>query len=424
MPAPARAVVPMGQHLGRPAKALVKRRETVLRGQLLGEAQGFISANVHSPISGKVKDVGLYRGPVGVLVECVVIEADGRDEAVPFEARDSSALSGAEIVERVKAAGITGMGGATFPANVKLTPPPGRTIHTLLINGCECEPCLTADHALMTARPKDVLQGARILQKALGAKRVVIGIEDNKPDAAQALRDAGAGPDIEVLELAVKYPQGAEKQLIWAILGVEVPSGGLPLDVGVVVHNVATAAAVKEAVADGKPLYERILTVTGDAVAEPGNLLVRVGTPFSEAVAFCGGTRGTVKKIISGGPMMGIAQSDLDVPVTKGTSGILLFTEKEGRGPRVYPCLRCGRCIEACPMGLRPSVLSATAEAGRWADLKGLDLLDCMECGSCVYACPANRRLVQSIRRGKAEVQKLAHRERQREEEKKKDSEA
>jgi electron transport complex protein RnfC len=412
------AVVPLSQHLGRPARALVKKKDKVLRGQRIGEAEGFISAHVHSPVSGKVKDVALMRGGLGTHVACVVITSDGKDEAAEAAGADWEALSAGEIRDRVKEAGVVGMGGATFPTHVKLSPPEGKTITELVLNGCECEPYLTADHRVMLERTADVVLGTRILQKALGVTRAFIALEDNKSDAGKALREAAAGTGVEVAELHVKYPQGAEKQLIRALFDREVPSGGLPMDVGVVVQNVGTAVAVKEAVVDGRPLTERILTVSGAAAAGPKNLLVRVGTSFREVVAFAGGTKTTVHKIISGGPMMGFAQPTLDVPVTKGTSGILLFTEAEARIFRTYPCLRCGRCFDVCPMKLRPALLSQTAEAGRWEDLESLDVFDCIECGCCAWECPAHRRIVQNVRRGKAEVGKLIRKRKEQEEKK------
>ncbi len=415
VPPPALAVIPLSQHLGKPARAIVAKKDAVLRGQQIGEAQGMISAAVHSSVSGTVKEVGPARGPLGTFVECVFVESDGRDQAAESKGCSPDSLSPAEIIERVKAAGIVGMGGATFPTHVKLSPPPGKKIDCLIVNGCECEPCLSADHRLMLEKTEEILAGAGLFRKALGVARTVVAVEDNKPDAAAALMQRAGQHGVEVSVLRVKYPQGAEKQLIKALLGREVPSGGLPMDVGVVVQNVATCKAARDAVVEGKPLYERIVTVAGSAAARPGNFLVRIGTPFSEVVAFSGGTRAKVEKIVSGGPMMGLAQSTLNLPVTKGTSGILLLAADEARPAKMYPCLRCGRCIEACPMGLRPSVISSTVEAGRFGDLEDLDILDCIECGCCAYECPSARRIVQNVKRGKAELAKIRRKRKEKE---------
>ncbi len=415
VPPPQTAVIPLAQSLGKPAKAAVAKKDAVLRGQLIGEAQGMVSANVHSSISGTVKDVGPARGPLGTFVECVFIESDGKDQAAEFKGADLNALSPQEVIDRIKAAGLVGMGGATFPTHVKLAPPPGKKIDTLIINGCECEPCLTADHRLMVEKADDVMAGAAIFRKALGVARAIVGVEDNKPDAAEALSKSASRHGVEVAVLHVKYPQGAEKQLIKALLNREVPSGGLPMDVGAVVQNVATAKAARDAVVEGRPLYERVLTLGGGAAQGNRNFLVRIGTPFSEVVKFAGGTKGDAMKIVSGGPMMGLAQATLDLPVTKGTSGILLLTERETGPQRMFPCLRCGKCYDACPMGLRPALISRCVEKRRFDELEGLDVLDCIECGCCAYECPANRRIVQNVKRGKAEIAKIRRKRKEKE---------
>ncbi|MHC5038837.1 MAG: electron transport complex subunit RsxC [Planctomycetota bacterium] len=403
-PPPALAVVPLQQHLGKPAKPIVKKKEKVLRGQIIGEADGFISANIHAPISGTVKSVEPRRHPVGAYVEAVVIESDGEDQAAEFQALDPEQATPEIIRERVRDAGVVGMGGAAFPTAVKISPPEGKSIDTLIINGCECEPYLTADHRLMLEAGEKIVRGASLLHRVLGSKRWIMAIEDNKPDAVTAMEKTVSSFGGEVAVPHVKYPQGAEKQLIKACLGREVPSAGLPLDVGVVVQNVGTAAAVFDAVASGVPLLERVVTVAGDGIREKKNLMARVGTLFKDLVEFCGGAREETFKVVMGGPMMGISQFTLEVPVVKGTSGLLFLTREEAGDPVLQPCLRCGKCIEACPMVLVPSEVSKAVEKGLYDLAESLNILDCIECGCCAYTCPANRYIVQNIKRGKIEV--------------------
>lgn len=404
---PQRIVVPVSQHIGAPAKPDVAIGDEVKRGQVIGSASGFVSSPVHSSISGKV--IALTDFPIasGKLVQSIVIESDGKDEAVLFnEHPDYMKLSADEIKVMIKDAGIVGMGGAAFPTNVKLSPPKEKTIDTVIINGAECEPYLTADHRLMAERPKEVVEGLKLIMKSLGVKEGHIGIEENKPDAIEAMQAAVSGEaDITVWPLEIKYPQGAEKMLIRAIKGREVPSKGLPMDVGVVVQNVGTALAVYEAVRFGKPLIERVVTVTGTGIKEPANMMVRIGTLMSDVIEQCGGLVDGAVKVISGGPMMGFAQWSLDVPVVKGTSGILVMAEEEFVSSDEYSaCIRCGRCIDVCPMGLNPSVLSIYAEKGFFEDAKENNLFDCFECGSCAYVCPAKRPMVQFIRLAKSQV--------------------
>jgi electron transport complex protein RnfC len=404
VPLPALVVVPLRQHLGKPAKAVVKKKDKVLRGQVIGEADGFVSANIHAPVSGTVKTVEPRRHPVGAYVESVVIESDGADEAAEFTSLDPEAATPDEIRARVRDAGIVGMGGAAFPTAVKISPPKEKPIDTLILNGCECEPYLTADHRLMLDQGEKIVRGAALLQKALGCSRWIIAIEDNKPDAVEAMEKLAPPLGGEVAAPYVKYPQGAEKQLIKAVLGREVPSAGLPMDVKVVVQNVGSAAAVFDAVAHGLPLLERVLTVTGEGIAEKKNLMARIGTSFEHITAFCGGAKGDVYKVLMGGPMMGMAQFTLDVPVVKGTSGILFLTREEAGDPELQPCLRCGRCVDACPMGLVPAEISKSVMKGIFDRAEELNVLDCIECGCCAYTCPAHRYLVQNIKRGKAGV--------------------
>jgi len=309
-----------------------------------------------------------------------------------------------ELKKRIAEAGIVGMGGAAFPSVVKLSPPPNKTIDTLILNGVECEPCLTADHRLMLEKPEQVITGARITARVLGVKRVIIAIEENKPDAVALLQEKAAGTEVEVRSLRVRYPQGAEKQLIYALTGRKVPSGGLPMDVGCVVQNVGTASAICEAVCEGKPLYERVTTVTGSPLVAPGNWRFRVGTPYAEAIKLAGGVKVDPVKIISGGPMMGMAVYSLDIPIMKNCSGILLLAADEVRQYESSPCIRCGRCNDTCPMGMMPGILSVQIEKERFELAEQWHVLDCIECGCCAYGCPAGRPLVQLMRRAKGEV--------------------
>jgi electron transport complex protein RnfC len=404
---PGRIVVPLSQHIGAPAKATVSIGDEVKRGQVLGETTGFVSSPVHSSISGKVIAIADFQTAAGRMVQSIVVESDGRDEAVAMkENADYLKLSVDEIKTMIKDAGIVGMGGAAFPTNVKLSPPKEKTIDAVVINGAECEPYLTADHRLMVEHPKEVVEGLKIIMKSLGVSEGHIGIEENKPDALEAISSAVAGEsNIKVWPLEIKYPQGAEKMLIKAVKGREVPSKGLPMDVGVVVQNVGTAIAVYEAVRYGKPLIERVVTITGKGIQESRNMLVRIGTLMSDVVEQCGGLAEGAVKVIAGGPMMGFAQWTLDVPVVKGTSGILVLSEKEYVASDDYSaCIRCGSCIDVCPMGLNPSILSIYAEKGFYEDAKDNNLFDCFECGSCAYVCPAKRPMVQFMRLAKSQV--------------------
>ena len=398
--------VPLQQHIGAPAKMVVQKGDHVLRGQLLGEPGGFVSAAVHSPTSGTVKDVTTCLGPAGATLPAVVIESDGEDKAAdplpPFENWQDA--DPAALKARVGEAGIVGMGGATFPTFVKLSPPPNVKIDTIILDGVECEPCLTADHRLMLETPEKIVKGAQIIGRILGVKRIIIAIELNKPDAIETMTKAAEGTGVEVAPLVVRYPQGAEKQLIYALTGRKVPSGGLPAAVGCVVSNVGTTAAIYEAVCLGKPLYERVTTVTGTPVVKPGNYRFRVGTLYRTALELCGGVSEDPAKIISGGPMMGMAVYSLDIPVMKGTSGILLLNRDELVQYSPSACLRCGRCNDVCPMSMMPGILSAQIEHQKFELAEKWHVMDCIECGSCAYICPAGRPLVQHMRRAKAVV--------------------
>ena len=403
--------VPLAMHIGAPAQPLVKVGDTVLRGQQIGEPASFVSSAIHSPTSGKVKALDVCLGPQGTQLPCVVIESDGEDTpAEPLPPIPDWRDANPDILrKRVAEAGIVGMGGASFPTPVKLSIPPGKSIDTLIINGVECEPCLTADHRLMLESPRMILEGVELVARILGVKNVFIGIENNKPDAIQVLAQeatAYTDPAIRVLPLHVRYPQGAEKQLIYAITKRQVPSGGLPADVHCVVQNIGSVYAIAEAVIHGKPLYERVTTVTGTPLVSPGNWRFRVGTSYAEAIKLAGGLKegASIAKLISGGPMMGMTVYSQEIPVMKNTSGILLMAPEEVHQYTSKACLRCGRCNDVCPMQLMPGILSVQIENERFDDAQNWHVMDCIECGCCAYTCPAGRPLVQHMRRAKSEV--------------------
>jgi electron transport complex protein RnfC len=397
------------QNVGAPPKVIVAKGDEVKKGQLLAEAGGFVSVPLHAPTSGKVKALDSIPGPMGVPVQAIVIEADGKDEwgelMKPIDWKNAEAQA---IKDRVRDAGIVGMGGAAFPTHVKLSPPEGKKIDCLILNGAECEPYLTADHRLMLEEPEKVLEGAAILGKALGVTDIYIGIEINKKDAIDLLLSKSADYGVKIVGLQVKYPQGAEKHLISAITGREVPTGGLPMDVGCVVQNVGSAAAVVDAVVEGKPLIERITTVTGEPVATPSNWRLKIGTPVIEAIKLAGGVTCEPGKVILGGPMMGFAQRSLQVTVTKNTSGILLLKREDITQYQSTACIRCGKCLDACPMNLQPGSLSAAIESEKFEVAAKNNVMDCVECGSCAYICPSLRPLVQHFRRAKAEIRNRA----------------
>ena len=401
---PERVVVPLRQSLGAPAEACVKIGDAVRVGQKIGEANGFISVPVHASVSGKVVAIGRFPHPLGSEQPAIVIEGDGADEwHESVRARgDARTLSAEEIRSIVREAGIVGQGGAAFPTHVKLTPPESKPIDTAVLNGAECEPWLTADHRLMLETPAEILEGFLLIMKALGCSKGLVGVEANKMDAVAAMVKAvPAGADVTVVPLEVKYPQGAEKQLIDALLRRKVPSRGLPMDVGVVVQNVGTSFATYEACLLGRPLVARVLTLAGTPLARPANYRARIGTLVSALVQQSGGIQGEVSKVVVGGPMMGIAQATLDVPVVKGTSGVLLFAPGESHDRPEEPCLRCGRCVDTCPMRLVPTQLEKLVAAGRIAAADAIGLWDCMECGSCAYVCPSKRPLVHVFKLGK-----------------------
>ena len=403
LPAPSIVVIPMVQHIGASCGSIVNVGDKVKVGQPLGEAKAFVCAPVHASVSGEV--IAVEERPLvsGAKALSVVIGNDGKDETVQFESGDLQKMSPDTIRQRVKAAGIVGMGGAGFPTHIKLNPP--KPVDTVLINGAECEPYLTCDHRLMVERAPEMVGGLLAIMKASGATRGVIGIEANKPDAIAAMEEAIQGYEqLSVATLTVKYPQGAEKQLIKAILGKEVPSGCLPADVGAVVQNVHTAIAIHEAVTQGKPLFERVVTVSGGAVVDPRNLLVRIGTPIQHVLDFCGGLLGEPAALISGGPMTGPPLIDRLGPVVKSLSGIVALTQEEAGFDVNLPCIRCSRCLKACPMGLTPNFLGEYSNKGLYDRAKELRAQDCIECGLCSYVCPSKRALVTWIKKGKAGI--------------------
>ncbi len=396
MPAPQIVKIPLSQHIGVECQPLVQAGDSVRKGQLIGSSDKTMSAKVFSSVSGTVKGLEVIRTAPGGNVKHIVIENDflESEERLPVLETPSPL----EIVERIRDAGIVGMGGASFPVPVKLTPPKDKPIDTLIINAAECEPYITCDERIMREYPEKFVEGCRLLKKALKVESMYIGIEENKPEAIEKLR---AFPDLELRILRTKYPQGAEKQLIYAVTGRKVPAGGLPMDIGVVVDNVHTAFSTYLAVREGKPCYERVMTVSGDAVANPKNLWVRTGTPYEEILAFCGGLKAPAVKVISGGPMMGFAQYDLKPCTAKATSSLLFLTEQELNLSAPGPCINCARCHKACPMNLMPMYIDAFTRADDLASAKKYGATNCMECGCCTYVCPAKRPIIQSIRLAK-----------------------
>ena len=400
--------IPLHQHTGAPCEPLVKPGDEVKVGQKIGQSDAFVSAPVHSSVSGKVKSITPMAIPTGLTVNCVVIESDGENQVhESVKPRGNlEELSSKEIIDIIKEAGITGMGGAGFPTYVKLSPPSDKKIDTIIINGAECEPYLTADHKLMLNEAEKIVFGVKAIMKAVNVENAIIAIENNKPDAIKLLEKASENEaNIKVASLKVKYPQGDEKRLISATLGRAVPSGGLPMDVGAIVCNVSTTKAIADAVLEGKPLYERIVTVTGNGIKEPKNLIAKIGTPFKDLIAQCGGfNEGSPGKIVMGGPMMGISQFTIDVPVIKGSGGILVLTEEEAKPVPMGPCIKCGKCVEVCPVNLQPLYLSSYSLKDKFDKAEELHALDCVECGGCSYICPAKRPLVESIRVAKREI--------------------
>jgi H+/Na+-translocating ferredoxin:NAD+ oxidoreductase subunit C len=409
MPYPAEIVIPLRQHTGKPARPIVRQGDRVERGDKIAEADGMMSVPMHASAAGTVRAVGLWPHPDGTRSPAVVITVDRYSAQAqrPRMIPEWYKLSPAELLEGIHQAGVVGLGGAAFPTHVKLAPPKDVVLDTLLINGAECEPYLTTDHRSMVEYPERVHLGIRIMLRILGLTRAIIGVEENKPDAIAALRTARP-PDLDVTVqgMHVKYPQGAEKMLIKSLLDREVPSGKLPMHVGVVVQNVASVATIAEVFETGLPLIERIVTVTGPGVARPANLIVPVGTKLRDLLAACGGLTPRAAEIVVGGPMMGNAQPNLDAPVLKGTTGIVVLTQAEVKPPASYPCIHCGHCLDACPVFLNPQLLGGLARMERYEEMAANHLADCMLCGSCSYTCPSNIPLSQLFALAKAALRK------------------
>jgi len=406
---PKQAIIPLAQHIGAPAKPIVQKGDKVKVGQLIAEAGGFVSANVHSGVSGTVTKIDTTIDAWGMRMPAIFIDVEG-DEWMEGIDRTSDVVRECNIetkaiIDRIAKAGIVGLGGACFPTHVKLCPPPGQKAEVLIVNGVECEPYLTCDHQLMLEHAEEIMIGIQIVMRALGIHRAVVGIEKNKPDAIARMTElAQKTLGVEVKALKLKYPQGGEKQLIDACIGRQVASGALPISVGAVVDNVATIYAIYEAVQKNKPLISRVMTVTGKNVQKPGNYLVRFGTPLTQVVELAGGIPENTGKIIGGGPMMGRAMNNIDMPAHKRTSGLLFLDMAESHRGEEENCIRCGKCVSACPMGLEPYLLSRQSELQMWEEMEDHHVMDCIECGCCQFTCPSHRPLLDYVRSGKATV--------------------
>ena len=412
MPLPRVVYVPISQHIGIPAEIVVEVKQKVEIGQVIARSGGYVSSNIHAPVAGTVTKLDMIVDTSGYKKQCIVIRTDDKNESnhqeTEFPLRQEISMEPEDILRRIADFGIVGLGGATFPAHVKLHVKEDRQIDCLILNGVECEPYLTADHRLMLEKTDEILVGIRILMRALRVGRAIIGIENNKRDAIDRFRErTPKGSGIQIAALQVKYPQGGEKQLIRALLNREVPMNGLPLDVGVVVHNVGTVFAIYQAVQHNRPLMERVVTVTGKKLENPSNFWVRIGTPIADLIAEAGGVPEGTRKIVSGGPMMGKALKNTDVPVTKGTSGILVIPDDEASRGEPKSCIRCGECVDVCPMGLEPHLLMNLTEKSLFERASREDILTCIECGSCSYVCPSHRPLLDYIRFGKSITKKL-----------------
>ncbi|MCT4616518.1 MAG: electron transport complex subunit RsxC [Marinifilaceae bacterium] len=409
LPIPQMVSIPLSQHIGAPATAIVKKNDTVKVGQLIAKSGGFISANIHSSVSGTVFKIDEVMDSSGFKRKAIIIKVDGDEWLEDIDTSNDLIseikYSKEEISKKVADAGIVGLGGATFPSHVKLSVPPGKTAEVLVINAVECEPYLTSDHQLMMEKGEEIIVGIQVLMKGIGVDKAIIGIENNKPDAIKHLSDiCKSHQGIEVCPLKTQYPQGGEKQLIAATMNREVPSGALPIEVGAVVQNVGTAFAVYEAVQKNKPLIDRIVTVTGKSLEKPSNWRFRIGTPVKDLIEAAGGKPENTVKIVGGGPMMGKALNTDEAPLTKGSSGILLLNEQDTKRGESKACIRCGKCVSACPMGMEPHLMMVLAERKNWERLEQEVVMDCIECGSCSYTCPANRPLLDYIRLSKAKV--------------------
>jgi len=412
MPAPDQVVLPLSMHFGAPAKAIVKKKQEIQEGEVIATVEKALGASIHSSVTGTVRAIEPRPHPTMVRCDAVIVDRDPAAPPRTYEVQDWRALTGEQLLARVKDAGIVGLGGAGFPTHVKLSPPPTAKVDTLVLNGAECEPYLTTDHRLMLEQAGSVVEGTKVLLKILGIKKAIIGIELNKPDAINIMNKAAqesAGKDdlaVQVQGMVVKYPQGSEKQLIYSLTRRSVPGGGLPFDVGVIVQNISTTLAVYEAATLNKPLYEKVVTFSGRGIKRQANLKVKVGTLLSDVATYLGGTTPDLLKIVSGGPMMGFAVSTLDVPVVKTSSGVLFLNSKETDTDEFGPCIHCGRCLEACPMGLQPKEVAIYVEAGKGHLTEKFGLFDCFECGCCAYVCPSKRPMVQFARLAKIAVKK------------------
>ena len=404
--------VPIAQHIGIPSEIIVERKDKVVIGQVIAKSGGFVSSNIHSPVAGSVTKLDKIIDSSGYKKQCIVIRTDAKDQSnfedIVYPLKKEIELAPTEILHRITDYGIVGLGGATFPSHVKLNVKKGKIIDCLIINGVECEPYLTADHRLMLERPEEIIVGIQILMTALDINKAIIGIENNKKDAIETFKGlVDNDKRIQIATLKVKYPQGSEKQLVRSILKREVPKNGLPVDVGVIVHNVGTIFAIYQAIQHNKPLTERVVTVTGKKLQNPSNFWVKIGTPISALIDEVGGLPNGTRKIINGGPMMGKAIKNTDVPITKGTSGILVISEEEASRKESKNCIRCGDCVFVCPMGLEPFLLMNLTEKGLYERAAKEDIITCIECGSCSYVCPSHRPLLDYIRYGKSIIKKL-----------------
>ncbi|WP_430812291.1 MULTISPECIES: electron transport complex subunit RsxC [unclassified Carboxylicivirga] len=409
LPVPEQVSVPIAQHIGAPSEPIVKKGDEVKVGQLIAKSSGFVSANIHSPVSGKVFKIDDILDASGYKRKAIIIKTEGDEWDASIDRSEDLkteiTASPEEIIKKIGDAGIVGLGGATFPAHVKLSVPPGKTCEVLILNGVECEPYLTADHQLMIEKGDEIMVGTQILMKALKVDRAIIGIENNKPDAIKQMSELAKNyAGISIQPLKVQYPQGGEKQLIDACIGRQIPSGKLPIEVGAVVQNIGTTLAVYEAVQKNKPLFERVVTVTGKSVTKPSNFMARIGTPMNQLIEAAGGLPQDTGKVIGGGPMMGKALVSTEVPITKGSSGILIMPKEIAKRAKMEACIRCSKCVSVCPMGLSPYLLMTVSDKAVWDRAEEEKIMDCIECGSCSFTCPANRPLLDYIRLGKGKV--------------------